>query len=520
MEIKIDTEALSNNNSNKAANNQIIEEMMNFHINEIDQFLLKQDSKYLISEYFIIKILSFVIENTEEKSLTLLAEIKASHQTLYDFKVNDQVFIFSKSNDFYNRLMSHCQKNSKKDPNLSGRKMNFNLNNFNTKFDFVKSESNLNGDLLNSQTFPRKNSAIYEIRIDLDECIFIPGARILSCINMSFNIDDLNTENSNYNKNLLKGNKIEIQDRIFLIMIILSSIIKIYFFYYKKFKFNKWDSFLINSPYFEEAILLSLILNFMGLKSAINKTAIRNNFDNFALSDLNELTFELENLDLIFNEQGTQSENMLANLKENLNENNFFTNENNNSSISANMNDLSYFYSNYLKNSQNNKIEIINLNDQEGKIENFQKEEYLNFDFETQFFNYVFDTTGEGLNNKNKISFFKLLQNEGNIIINDNMNEKIQIDPRDIMLLYNKSISVCFINIVKNLKFNINHGKLTNFVLDFLSKLIFLTYKNVKKILKKINLSVTFCNIDNEFNLNADEYTNKQKFYNLYVFDL
>lgn len=550
MEIKIDTDALSHNNTNKAANsNQIIEEMMNFHINEIDQFLLKQENKYLIPEYFIIKINAFVIENTEEKSLTILAEIKESHQTLYDFKASDKVLIYSKSNEFFTRLLSHCQRSCNKNySNVNNKQNNFNLNNFNTKKDFDKNDLAFNSNninLNNNRDSDKENTTekIYEIRIDLDENVFFPANDFLNCLgllyNLSFNNHSDNKEFDNENKNNNFGNeanKLDFQDKLFFIMLALSNIIKFYFFYYKKFKFNKWDSFLLNTPYFEEAMLLSLLINFIGLKCTVNKNAIKNNFDTFALSDLNDFAFELDNFDLILkdsnNKKDFNNNNNINNNKhspkssEKANQNDDFLNDdcdnpNANKNTFNNINSkFEYFYANYLKNSINNKIEILNLNEQEAKIDNLQKEEYLNFDFETKYFNYIFDTTGEGLNYKNKILFFKLLQHEGNIIINDNINEKIQIDPRDITFMYNKSISVNFINIIKNLKFNVNQGKLINFVLDFISKMIMISDKNIKNIFNKINFSVSFCDAENEFNLSVEDLTNKNKFLNMFVLDL
>jgi len=561
MEIKIDTDALSHNNANKAANsNQIIEEMMNFHINEIDQFLLKQENKYLIAEYFIIKIIAFVIENTEEKSITILAEIKESHQTIYDFKASDKVLIYSKSNEFFNRLLGHCQryssKNSRSNHYNKQQQNNFNLNNFNTKTDFEQLDNtNISGKDRETDKYNNILGKNLELRIDLDENIFFAADDFLNCLGMLYNtsFDDYISynkfnKNSNSNNSSSYGNESnnkDFQDKLFFIMLSLSNLIKFYFFYYKKFKFNKYDSFLINSPYFEEALLLSLLINFMSLKCAVNKLAIKNNFDSLALLDLNDYAYELEKLDFtIFkdlnnnkkelnsNKHSPQksSENSAAN---NQVEDDFFidddtddnyNNINKNRSSSTNKysnfnNKLEYFYSNYLKNLSNNKIEMLNLSEQERKIDNLQKEEYLNFDFETKYFNYIFDTTGEGLNNKNKIIFFKLLQFEGNIIINDNINEIIQVDPRDITFLYNKSISISFINIIKNLKFNVSQGKLTNFILDFISKMIMISDKSIKNIFKKINFSVTFCNFENEFSINVEDLINKNKFLNMFVLD-
>lgn len=521
MEIKIDTDALSNNNLNKAANsNQIIEEMINFHINEMDHFLIKQENKLLIPEYFIIRVLSYVIENTEERSLTILAEIKESYQTLYDLKANDKVFIYSKSNDFFNRLLSHCQNNSRNhnDSNMNNKQNHFNMVNFNTNKDFVKNDffDNNSKNILNKQSnVGRNNLKNFEMRIDLDENIFFPADEIVNCLSLLYNIN-LNSYRQE-NKISNEANKRDFQDKLFFLMLSLSNIIKLYFFYYKKFKFNKWDSFLINSPFFEEAVFLGLIINFMGLKCAINKLAIKNNFDSLSLSDLNDFVFELDNLELIIKESIKNAEDKSSlNINDN-NDGDFLTDENH---TKIKSNKLEFFYANYIKNLSTNKIDIINLNDQEVKIENLQKEEYLNFDFESKYFNFIFDTTGEGLNNKNKIVFFKLLQYEGNIVINDNINEKIQIDPRDINFMYNKSISINFVNIIKNLKFNVNHGKLTNFVLDFISKMILISDKNIKNIFKKINLSVTFSNLENETNFNVEDLTNKNKFLNLFVIDL
>ena len=74
MEIKIDTDALSHSKSNKNSN-EIVDEMINFHTNEIEDFLVKQENKYLVNEHFKISIISFLIENSEEKSLIIYAEI-------------------------------------------------------------------------------------------------------------------------------------------------------------------------------------------------------------------------------------------------------------------------------------------------------------------------------------------------------------------------------------------------------------------------------------------------------------
>ena len=86
--------------------------------------------------------------------------------------------------------------------------------------------------------------------------------------------------------------------------------------------------------------------------------------------------------------------------------------------------------------------------------------------------------------------------------------------------MYNKCISISFINIIKSLKFNVNHGKLTNYVLEFISKMIMISDKSINNILKKINFSVAFCNLDEGFNLNVEDLTNKTKFLKMYVLDI
>lgn len=504
MEIKIDTDALSHTKSNKNTN-EIVDEMINFHTNEIEDFLVKQENKYLINEYFSISIISFLIENSEEKSLIIFAEINESFQTLYDFKPKDKVIIYSKSNDFFNRLNLNLQEFFKKEENFDE----------DDKRNLLNFSGNLNGN--NSQNNQKeefdsfKPKGKIDIKIDLDENIFIPVNNLIGCLETLYNYDSQNEKEDD-------NNKLNFNNKLFFIFGCLHNVIKLYFFYYKKYKFNKWDSILINSPFFEEAFFLSLLVNFIGLKSAINKNAIKNNCELMSLNEINDYIFDLENTNKYFEktkeknydpENSAKFSNKKTGETNSSNENIFFSNE---ESLTEN---LEYFFK---YNSKNNKrIEIISTNEHDAKIKNLQKEEYPNINFESIYFNYLFDTTGECLNLKNKIIYFNLMQNEGNIIVNDNINEKIQIDPRDITYMYNKSISINFVNITKNLKFNMNQGKLTNFLLDFLSKLIFVEDSKIRKILKIINFSVKYCS-KKDFEFSIDEMMSEDKFYNLYIF--
>jgi hypothetical protein len=554
MEIKIDTDALSNLKSNKNTN-QIVDEMIKFHTNEIENFLTNQKNKYLINEYFSISIISFLIENSEEKSLIIYAEIIESFQTIYDFKPKDKVIIYSKNNDFFNRLNLSLQEFFKKEVknnnnndhdhenknlinfrgNLNKEKSSSDYNSYNnnnyTDSDINNNNNTNNSNKNNNEDFNSFNlKQAMEIKIQLDENIFIPVNNLIECLEILYDYDSKNDNNNNTN------NKLNFYNKLFFIFGCLHNIIKIYFFYYKKYKFNKWDSILINSPYFEESFLLSLLLNFIGLKSSINKTSLKNNYDLLSLNQINDYIFELENTSKYFENQKDKNYNpenynynnelfLNKKINDSINskENIFFSNENLEYFLNNN-NNYNYSNYNYSNNNNNNsnsngnkKIEIISTSDYELKIKNLQKEESLNINFESIYFNYIFDTTGECLNSKNKIIYFNLMQNEGNIIVNDNINEKIQIDPRDITYMYNKSISINFINITKNLKFNISQGKLINFILDFLSKLIFVDDSKIKKILKIINYSVKYCS-NKYFDFSIDEIMNKNNFYNLYIF--
>ncbi len=346
MEIKIDTEALSNNNNaNKAASSQIIEEMLNFHLNEIDQYLLKQENKYFITEYFIVKINFLLIENSEEKSLILLGEIKECFQTLYDYKPKDKVFVYSKSSDFFNRLISMIHKSTKKNINHFSNDKKNNMGNNSNSLNLNFSKKDFESGFINSQNSPENSASDYfskfqinnlEIRIDLDETIFIPANEVLNCLSLYYNIhkDEINDS---------EAKKREYLDKIFFIMISISNIIKIYYFYYKKFKFNKWDSFLINTVFYEEAFILSLLLNFIGLKVVINKSAIKNNFESLAFADINDYIFEIENIDLFL--QNDKTKNSFLRKEEEENDFNYDNSESKN-------NNMEYFYSNFLKNIQ------------------------------------------------------------------------------------------------------------------------------------------------------------------------
>ena len=317
-------------------------------------------------------------------------------------------------------------------------------------------------------------------------------------------LNNLNYIINNSNENNLEVT--EYDNKIYFLMLCLPNILKFYLFYYKKFKFCKWDTFLINSPFIEETIILSLIINFIGLKCVINTKAIKNNFESSSLNDINDYILELENNEN-FNKKNLDKEKKVN------------SNDNTDLDEKLSFSDDNFEFFKRKNNFDNNQIEILNFNEEEVKIKNFQKVDFLSFDFESKFINYIFDTSGEGLNNKNKLFFFKLLQNEGNIIINDNINDKIQIDPRDISFMLSKSISINFVNIKKILKFNFSHGKMINFLLDFFMKLILIDEKKIKFILKKINLNFHDCNRDN-YIFSIEEITNKEKFYNLYVLDL
>lgn len=191
MELQIDTNSLSFKHKN-------IEEIVNYKINEIDNYLEK--TKPELKESFLIKVHYFLFENSETRSLVLYGEIINNNQTFYDYKKHEQIFIYTNNALIINKLISL----------------------------FIKANNDKNKEF---------------------ELI------------MEFEIDDIFIFKYNENQEL---------NVIYMIMIYLTSSLKIFFGFFRKFKFIKWENILINSKYYQETYLLSHIFSMIGYKNNIN----------------------------------------------------------------------------------------------------------------------------------------------------------------------------------------------------------------------------------------------------------
>jgi hypothetical protein len=107
---------------------------------------------------------------------------------------------------------------------------------------FIYTKNNLIINKLISLFVKLETSKVFTMKFETEECFIIPA---------------IDFENKN---------------KIFIKMIFLSSIVKIFFSVFLKFKFNKYINILINSNKYEEAYLLSKILYLMGYGISINNT--------------------------------------------------------------------------------------------------------------------------------------------------------------------------------------------------------------------------------------------------------
>jgi hypothetical protein len=121
-----------------------------------------------------------------------------------------------------------------------------------------------------------------------------------------------------------------LNNKIFCSLLFMSSIIKVYFSIYRKFKFNKNDVVLLNSNYYEESYLMTRILNFLGYQVVINTFKFYNdkiysmedfyltNIDSPCNTHLSNFTFHNENNQFFYYKFIIDSTNQVLSDRQNL----------------------------------------------------------------------------------------------------------------------------------------------------------------------------------------------------------
>jgi hypothetical protein len=121
-----------------------------------------------------------------------------------------------------------------------------------------------------------------------------------------------------------------LNNKIFCSLLFMSSIIKVYFSIYRKFKFNKNDVVLLNSNYYEESYLMTRILNFLGYQVVINTFKFYNdkiysmedfylaNIDSPSTTQLSNFTLHNENNQFLYYKFILDSTNQVLSDRQNL----------------------------------------------------------------------------------------------------------------------------------------------------------------------------------------------------------